>query len=302
MPSHPLRPRITQIVVDEGIAAAGEVVTADLPSDYTVTGLLLTEKHVQDTNEATLAEKLASLDTFELTTRSGSPWKMSGVDLYYFNRDFYNKSIHIAGNSVATDNLILYKTLGIPLNPLGVWDTKMGVNPETKGKIRVTMGTDTASGSDGRTLTVTAYGYENLRAPEFLGAFVDSFTSVAGDNFRDIQSDRVNGMMGVFNFGTTGIEDLTTTDAPGLKDIGWAVAKSVREKVRAHGTQLLSGAWNTPVSPAEAVGLPVSDYHLFDMGLSGGMYIPYINNLQVYINSGVAEAFRTHPLLAVRNE
>jgi hypothetical protein len=293
---------MTQILSDRSVGSSGEVLTADMPSDYTVTGLLITEKHVQVTDEATLAEKLASLDTVEITTRNGSPWKMTGVDLYYFNRDFYGMHPHIAGNSVATDNLIIYKTLGIPLNPMGVWNTQMGITPQTKGKIRLTMGTDTASGSDARTVTIAALGYENMYASEFLGAFADNFTAQVGDNFRDVQSDRVAGMMGIFNFGTTGIEDLTTTDAPGLKEIGWAVNKSVRERVRAHSIQLLTGAWNLPISPGEAVGLPSSDYHLLDTGLKQGAYVPYVDGLQAYINSGVAEAFRTHALLAVRNE
>lgn len=301
MPALRMKPRITQIITDKSIGVSGEVVNADLPTDFTCTGLLITEKHVQVTDEATLAEKLASLDTFELTTRNGSPWKISGVDLFYLNRDIYGKYPHISQNSVATDNAIIYKSLAVPLNPKGVLDTSMGVNPRTLGKVRVTMGTDAASGSDARTLTVSAYGYENLQAPEFMGAFVDSFTAVVGDNFRDLQSDRVTGMMGIYNFSTTGVEALTTTDAPGLKDIGWAVGKSVREKVRAHGVQMLDQTWNIG-SPAEAVGLPASTYHLLNMGVRQGEYVPYVNQLQAYLNAGVAEAFRTIPLLAVRND
>ncbi len=301
MSALPFKPRIVQIVTDESIGSSGEVVPADLPSDFTVTTILLTEKLTQVTNEATLTEKLASMTTFELTTRTGSPWKISGTDLYYLNRDFYGRHPHIAGNSVATDDLIIYKSLAVPLNPRGVWDWQMGITPQTKGKIRVTMAADTDTGSDGRTLTVSCFGYEGAMPAEFMGAFVDSYPAVVGDNFVDIQSDRVTGMMGVFNYAPTGIEDLTTTDAPGLKNIGWAVSKSVREKVRAHGLQLLDGAWNEVVSPGEAAALPVSDYHLFSMGLRDGMYIPYVDKLQVYIESGVAETFRTHPLLAVRN-
>lgn len=302
MPSLPYRPRIVQIITDEGIASAGEVIVEPLPSDFTVTGIVLTEKHVQVTDEATLAEKLASLTTFELTTRNGSPWKISGEDLYYFDRDFYGRHPHIAGNSVATDNLIIYKSLAVPLNPLGVWNPHMGVTPRTKGKVKITMGTDTASGSDARTLTVSCYGFEGAMPPEFLGMFTDNYSAVLGDNFRDLQSDRVTGMAGIYNYGATGIEDLTTTDAPSLKNIGWAVAKSVREKVRAHGTQLLSGAWNEVVSPGEAAGLPVSDYHLFDMGLKQGMYVPYVSDLQAYLETAVASDFRTLPMLMVRND
>lgn len=300
----PFKPRMVQIVTDESIGTSGEVVTADLPADFTVTELILTQMLVQDTDEATLAEKLASLDTFELTTRSGSPWKIDGDDLYYLNRDLYGRHPHIAGNSVATNNLIVYASLKVPLNPKTVankWDMSMGITPASKGKIRVTMGTDTASGCDGRTLTVTALGYENLHVPEYMGAFTDNFTSVVGDNFRDIQTDRVAGLMGAYAFGTTGIEDLTTTDAPTVYDMGWAVGKSVREKIRAHGLSF-DGAWNEVISPGEAAGLPVSDYHLLDMGVRAGLYVPYVNDLQVYINSKVANAVRLHPLLAMRNE
>jgi len=301
MPSLPYRPRITQIVGDKSIAAGGETVNADLPSEYTVTGLLITEKLVQDTNEATLVEKLASLNQFELVTRSGGPWKISGTDLFYMNRDLLGKEPHISQNSVATDNYIIYKSLLVPFNPLGVWDTRFGVSPRTRGAVRLTMGTDAASGSDDRTLTVAAIGYEGLNPAEYMGCFVDPYTTTATDNFREIQSDRVSGIMGVYHFQTTGVEDLTTSDAPGLKDIGWAVAKSVREKVRAHGLQLLESAWNTNAR-AEAVGLPNSKYTLMNLGLRTGQYVPYTNNFQIYLNCGVAEAARTHPLLAVRNE
>ncbi len=300
MPALRAKPRITQIITDKSIGTTGEVVNADLPTDFTTTGLLITEKLVQVTNEATLAEKIASLDTFELTTRNGSPWKISGADLFYLNRDIYGKYPHISQNSVATDDVIIYKSLAVPLNPKGMMDYSMGITPATMGKVRLTMGTDAASGSDAKTVTVSAYGYENLNVSEFMGGFVDSFTAVVGDNFRDIQTDRVAGMMGIFNFSTTGVEALTTTDAPGLKDIGWAVGKSVREKVRAHGVQLLNQAWNIG-SPGESAGLPTSTYHLHDMGVRQGEYVPYVNQLQAYLNAGVAEAFRTIPLLAVRN-
>ena len=301
MPSLPYKPLGTQIIGDKSIAAGGETVNADLPSDFTVTGLLITEKLVQDTNEATLAEKLASINQFELVTRSGGPWKISGTDLFYMNRDLLGKEPHISQNSVATDNYIIYKSLLVLFNPLGVLDTRFGVSPRTRGAVRFTMGTDAATGCDDRTLTVEAVGYEGLNCAEYMGCFVDPFTSTATDNFRDIQADRVAGMMGVYHFQTTGVEDLTTTDAPGLKEIGWAVAKSVRTKTKAHALQLLDSAWNTNAR-GEGVGLPNSDYTLMNTGLRTGHYIPYTNNLQVYLNCGVAEAARTHPLLAVRNE
>ena len=295
MPSLPYRPRITQIIGDKSIAAGGETINADLPSEYTVTGLLITQKKVQ-TGAVSLAQQLASLDQFEMVTRSGGPWKISGADLFYFNRDLLGKEPHISQNSVDTNDYILYESLLVPFNPLGIWNTQFGVSPRTRGAVRLTMGTDTNSACDDRTVTVAAIGYEGLNPAEYMGCFVDPFTSIASDNFRDIQSDRVSGMMGVYHFQTTGVEDLTTSDAPGLKDIGWAVAKSVREKVRAHGLQLLESAWNTNAR-AETVGLPNSKYTLMNLGLRNGQYVPYTNHLQIYLNCGVAEAARTHPLL-----
>ena len=318
-----MKRRAVEILSDDSIGTSGETYNKDLPSDFATTMLAITQEGANVTDEATLAEILAGFGEIEVTNLNGSPVKWDADDLYYFNRDFlghvpYNANV----NSATVDNYIREMTLFIPLNPKGVWDPSFGMTPESKGKVRVVAGSDTNAGMDARTMTITALGLEGVVPESFMGAYLDSFTAVASDNFRSIQADRVKGMFGAFDFVTTGREDLTTTNTPGMTSMGYAVSKSVKEKVRADVLQaLISQQAHTKVTVSHAACSATSaaygsatdisqdasaikentDYVLLDLGLHEGKGIQYVDNLQVYIKSGVAEANRLYPLLDIRN-
>lgn len=315
-----MKKRITEILADESIAAAGQTFTKEFPSDFAVTMLALTHVGVQVTDEATLAETLAGFGEIEISTRNGTPIKLDADDLYYLNRDLLKKTPYMSKVTDATDNLIKQLTLLYPLNPAGVWDQKMGITPEQNAKVKVVAGSDTAAGTDARKLTITAIGIEGINPPTFMGAYLDSFTAKVGDNFKDVQEDRNNGILGEYLFTTTGREDLTTTDAPGVKSMGWAVSNSVKTKVKADVLEAMNGAIvfnGTPYSHTHAAvttgavatgagvapAVPNSDYHLLDLGLrDADPGVPFVSKLQAYIDAGVAEAMRLYPLIAVRNQ
>jgi len=318
-----MKRRMTEILSDDSIGSSGQTFNKDLPSDFVTTMLAVTMEGANVTDEATLAEVLAGFGEIEISNLNGTPIKWDADDLYYFNRDFLGHVPYNANFGSATvDNYIREMTLFVPLNPMGIWNPNFGMIPESKGKVRVVAGSDTNAGQDARTLTITALGIEGAKPQSFMGAYLDSFTAVASDNFKSIQSDRVTGMFGAFDFVTTGREDLTTTNTPGMSHMGYAVSKSVKEKVRTDVLQaLISQQAYTQVSISHAACSATSaaygsatdidqdafgikentDYVLLDLGLHEGQGIPYANDLQVYIKSGVAEANRLYPLLNVRN-
>lgn len=293
-----MKRRMSEIINSKSIGASGEVITADLPTDYSVTALVISIVALDVTDAATLAEVLANMTWLEVTTRSGSPIKISGLDLYHFNREMF-KMTPLRTNIASTVDFV-YNTLIFPLNPIGVWDTSMGMSPTENGKVRLTMGTDTATGATSRTVTCTAIGIEGIAPWGYLGAFQDSYTSVVGDNFRDIQQEKVLGMMGTFTFQTTGLNALTTTDAQGIQKIGYGISNSIKESIRQDAIVALGAYGNTheaEVTEAEVNTL----YTLWNLGLTEGTFVPYVDKLQVYLKHGVAEATRLYPLLAVRN-
>lgn len=296
-----MRKRITRIVDGASINANGETISKDLPSDFVVTALAIQMKGANVTDEATLAELLAGLGTIEVSTRNGTPINWDADDLLYFNRALYGKFPYVTKTTGAgADNDIRRISLMLPLNPKGVWDQSMGITPQAGGKVRQVLGTDTAAGADARTLTISAIGIEGINPPHFMGAYLDSFTSQLGDNFRDIQSDRVVEMIGAYLFATTGSEDLSSSDALGAKHLGWAVSKSIKEKVHTHILQNLFDVVDWQL--ASGIAAPNSDYTLLDLGVRDGNGMPYVKDEQVYVDAGVAEAMRLYPLLKIRNQ
>lgn len=296
-----MRRRATKIYDAYSLNANGETVTKDLPSDYNVTALAITMSGANVTDEATLAELLAGMGTIEISTRNGTPISYDADDLFYLNRMIYGHNPYVTKTTGSgADNDIRRITLMVPLNPKGAWDPTMGITPQAGGKVRQVIGTDTAAGADARTLTMTALGIEGGNPQTFMGAYMDSFTAGLGDNFREVQSDRVMEMMGLLLFATTGPEDLTSTDALGAKEVGWAVARSVREKIHAHVLQNLYDSVEWTLNSGTAA--PISDYALLDLGVTKGEGLPYVKDLQGYVNAGVAEAMRLYPLLKIRNQ
>ena len=318
-----MKRRMTEILADGSIGSSGETVTKDFPSDFPVTALAITQIGANVTDAATLAEILASFGTIEISTLNGTPVKWDADDLYYFNRDYLGHLPFIANTNEATvDNYIRELTLMVPLNPKGIWDPSMGITSENKGKVKVVFGSDTNAGMDAREATITALGVEGSNPATFMGAYQDSFTAVAGDNFRDLQSDRVQAMLGAYLFATTGREDLTTTNTPGCQKMGHAVSRSIREKVKADVLQALtsqdahaqieikhaacsatSAAYGSETAIYQSAhGIKEnSDYVLLDYGLHEGQGVPYVDALQAFVDAGVAEAMRLYPLLEVRN-
>lgn len=294
-----MKKRATKIVDAKSIAAAGETVTAEFPSDFTVTHVAFTQQGANVSDEATLAELLAGLGTIEISTRHGIPTNWDADDLYYFNRDYFGQSPYVSKTTGSgSDNDIRRITLIVPVNPMGPWDSRFGITPESKAKTRVVMGSDTGSGMDARTLTVTCLGIEGINPQSFMGAYLDSFTAVVGDNFRDIQTDRVLGMMGAYLFATTSPEDLTSTDALGCRHMGWGISKSLKEKIHAHVLQQYARG----IDPTAGSDTPsATEYSLLDTGLGEGSYLPFVDNFQAFVDAGVAEAMRLYPLLAIRN-
>lgn len=190
----------------------------------------------------------------------------------------------------------------IPLNPMGVWDGRMGVAPESKGQLKVIMDSDTNAGMDNRSVTVTAFGIEGGMPASYMGMFLDSFTAVAADNFKDIQKAGVLGLMGAELFVTTGPEDMAASATFfGAKKIGYAIAKSLKEKARADQWQAMNSLVANVNQRTDVSEAPISDYVLVDFGLRRGEYVPFQDDLQIYIEGGVAEAMRLYPLLAVMN-
>lgn len=314
-----MKKRATEILSDESIAAAGQTFTKDFPSDFTVTALAFTQVGAQATDEALLAEWLAGFGDLEISTGNGTPIKIDMDDLFYFNRDMFKKTPYFSKVTVATDTAIRQMSLILPLNPAGVWNQKMGMTPDTKGKVKLVAGSDTATGAASRKMTITALGIEGIRPPAFMGAYLNSFTSKLTDNFIDVQADRNDGLLGEYLKVTTGREDLTTTDAPGVKTMGWAVSNSVKQKIKAdvlealydavefqgvpyshvHGS-ITAGAANSAATVVP--GVPVSLYHLLDLGLKQAEPgVPFVEKLQCYLDAGVAEAMRLYPLTAIRN-
>ena len=318
-----MKRRMTEILSDDSIGSSGETITKELPSYFMTTMLGITMVGANTTDAATLAEILAGFGEIEISTRNGTPIKFDADDLYYFNRDILGHVPFVANTDEAiVDNYIRELTLFVPLNPKGIWDPSMGLTPDSKGKCRVVLGSDTVAGMDGRAVSITAMGVEGANPATYMGMYMDSFTSGLGDNFRDVQSDRVQAMLGAYLFTTTGREDLTTTDAPGCKKMGHAVSKSVREKVKADVLQaLISQEAYTQVSVSHAAcsatsaayasetAIPQSahaikeltDYIMLDYGLHDGVGLPYVDDLQVFVEAGVAEAMRVYPMLTIRN-
>lgn len=298
-----MKMRAVEIIADDSVAAAGETKNGEFPSDFAVTAIALEQVGANVTDEATLAEILAGFGDVEISTRNGAPISWDVDDLFYFNRDILGHQPYISKSvGAGADNDIRKSTVIIPLNPKGIWNSEFGLTPESKGKIKWVLGSDTVSGMDGRNVTVTALGIEGVRPQAFMSAFKDNFTAVLGDNFRDIQADRVLGMMGMFLFATTGPEDLTSTDAQGAKHLGYGVSKSLKMKVKTSFLQQYQAIEYVKVGDTAGTTAPNSDYAQLLLGMKKGEYVPYVDKMQGYVDAGVAEAMRMYPLLAVRNE
>lgn len=287
------RPRTTKILDSYSIGTNGEVVTEELP-EYPVNSLIITQIGTNDTDQATQSEILAGIGTIELLTAQGTPIKIDAEDLFYLNQDMFKKVPYISSQSSA-DNY-RYVSLVLPLNPFIVdnpFNMSMGISPSMKPKIKISTGSDTDSGMSNRLLKITAVGVEGQAPSEFMGYYQDVYNTNTGDNFIDIQQDRVSKLLGIYGKMVTSPEDVTSTDATGIETIGWAIQKSIREKMDLDEIQAL----NNNLDPDNQN----THYALLDIGINRGQGIGHKDGLQVYINSGVSEDITLYPLLTVRN-
>lgn len=316
------RIKSTKIINGESISSGGERPEAKLPG-YTTKYLTITQWGANVTDTATLAEILAGFGTIELSVQGlGTPVKWDADDLFYFNRDVIPGRYPFVSGTLATtaDNQMRYVSLVLPLCPLlpeqgGMFDPRWGIPKGMDATISVDMGTDTAAGMDARSLTVTAVGVEGDSPTHFMGSFLKSFTSVLQDNFQKVSANKTEALLGAYLFTTTGLEDITSTDDPGVRDIGYAVSGSPRERYDAagllglrqniyawpvrhtHAGVCTAGENTAVVSAASAAG--VSDYYFADFGMTVGG-VPYETDLEVHMIAEVAEAFRLYPILAHR--
>lgn len=300
------RLRATKILNAFSLNANGETKTQDLPSDYTTTALGVTMTGANVTDEATLAELLAGLGEIRVITKNTMVQKWDADDLFYFNEHWFRHHPYFSKSvGAGADNDIRAISLYVPLNPRqpqhGEFDPVYGVTPNQNAKFEIVTGTDTAAGSDARKLTVTAYGQEGIAPVSYMGAYQNSYTAIVGDNFIDVQTAGVNGMFGAFAFGTTGREDLTSTDATGIQEIGWAVSRGIKESLPSDILQALRAHDYVLVGDTAGTTAPQSDYTMMDLGMADGFTIPMDPKLQVYVKSGVAEADRVYPLLEYLN-
>lgn len=316
--------RHANIYKDETIAAGGSTFTKDLPKTFITSHLCVKVLGANVTNEATLAEVLAGIGSIRIQAAQGQVHLWEAEDLYYFNQYWFNKTPYLSNAMADTDGAdddIRNLVLVVPFNPLiptkGPYDVTMGLGPSAQASFEIVTDTDTVAGSDGRKLTVTAIGQDGVPEPQtFMGAKQTNKTPTStGDNYVDIQGTAVNLLMGCHVFATTSREDLTTADAPGLLEIGWAVQESMREKISADHCHAVSSSlsWfarphlhtkgcygsvqNTGSGPTV-----VAEYYLWDIGLKSGIGVPYQPQMQIYMNNGVAELHRVYPLLAIRNK
>lgn len=292
-----MKPKAVEIINEVGIASGGENIDEDLPANYPVNALSITQTVTQDTDEASLSELLAGIGDIKIETTDGFPVKTNATDLYYLNRDLLGKQPYYNLKGTGTDNAIRYITVLLPLNPKireDPFNMEMGIAPETAGRLKISTGSDTDAGGDNRTLTVTALGIQNAPKPAgFMGMYQDTFTTSVGDNFRDTQKSKVTDFMGIYAKATTGTEDITTTDALGIEALGWGLSQDVIEAINTQDLQAL----NNDIYQPEING----KYALMDLGVKYGQGIGKPADLKAYVESGVSESVSIYPLLKVKN-
>lgn len=316
-------PKATKVVDAQSIASGGTNITEKLPTVHPTSYLTISQVGANVTDAATLAEILAGFGTIELTVDGlGTIIQWDADDLLYFNRDVIPGAYPFIANVLAgtADNAIRELTLVLPLSPLnnkngGLYDGRFGLPKNVGATIKVSAGTDTAAGMDARYMTIQAIGPDTGNPTHIMGSFLDSFTAVATHNFQKCNDAKAEGLLGAWLFATTGREDLTSTDAPGVKNIGYAYGKSLQEAFFADallGLRQNIYAWpvrhthaevctlgnNTAVLSA-ASAAAVSDYYFADFGMTHGG-VPFKSDTRVDVEAGVAEAMRLYPLVAHR--
>lgn len=312
-----MRLRGTTVVDAQSIATGGTNISEKVTATHPITHLTLSQVGANVSDEATLAEILAGFGTVEMTVPGlGTIIQWDADDLFYFNRDVIPKSYPFVSRFESdTDNDIRETTLVLPLSPAGIdniGDATYGLPANSDATLKVSTGTDTAAGMDARAVTVQGFGPAEGRPSHILGSFMDSFTpSATPGNFQKINDARISALMGAFIFATTSREDLGATDAPTLKNMGYAYGKSSQELffadallgmrsnmyqwpvVHTHGNICGSGGAESDSTRA------VAEYYFADFGMRiGGVPATPTMDVRVQVDAGVADACRLYPLVA----
>lgn len=315
-------PRSTKVVDAQSIAAGGTNISEKMPEGHQTNYLTISQVGANVTDEATIAEILAGFGTIELTVEGlGTIIQWDADDLFYFNRDVIPGAypfVSMFNQNTTFDDYIRELTLVLPLTPLhnkygGLFDSRFGLPRGKVATLKIATGTDTASGMDARSMTVNAIGPGiGGAATHIMGSYLDAFTAVATPgNFQKVNEANADALLGAFIFATTSREDLTTSNAPGLKNLGYAIGRSSQELFFADallGLRQNMYAWPTPHTHGYlcAVGSTnvystrtLAEYYFMDLGMTQGG-VPFKPDMRVQVDAGVAEAMRLYPFVAHR--
>lgn len=188
------------VVLPATTFTASLILSGNLPTNP-ISHLVLQYRFLNVTDEATLAEILATITNIEILHNGQAITQISADDLYRLNMALYGQTPFVS-NQVATDNAARWLTLIVPFGRVCYRPTQ-GIPATKSGQLtfRVTRSASDAA-IDGQTLTIEAI--EMLGATPETTLKLTSMTPVApatGDNTVDLP--REGKLAGLLAFGTT---------------------------------------------------------------------------------------------------
>ncbi len=191
------------------------------------------------------------------------------------------------------DNQYQHYQYYIPLSP-DPYQSKFGYR-DARIKIEAS-GTETNADA----FDINVQGLIHDEMPEFyVQCLLNSFTGATGDSKTDLKLPQGGMLMGAMAFGTTSLQDLTSSDAPSIRAM--AILKNNTQFKRQHsrcmlaerprGVYMVGGTTVTVTSP---------DYMFYDIGWRKGQGIPIMdNNTYLEVVTAAADAIRVYPLVAM---
>lgn len=225
--------------------------------------------------QPTLANMVDKLGTVEIK-KNGTQVSIDADDIAYFVEKIYGELPVVQGTQ--TDNYYQFLQLAMPLSPYP-YCPEFGYQDATiVHKTAADPGT-----MDTSKLYVEAVTH-NVAPKYSIQMIGTNFTATANSN-KDID---ISGkfLMGVHAFGTTGLANLTTSDALTIDEM--AILYDTVENIRTKSKFLHAETPNTN-----------GDYLLWDLGFAEGKGKPIMPNTQLRIKPKASDAARVYPIIAV---
>lgn len=219
----------TMLIEDQSVAAS-EVVTKDLPINP-LSHLWLTFKGLNATDEATLAEVLATVTKITVSELGQSAYDLSMADLFAWNC-WYFKQPPTLMNRVATDNATRALTLALPFGRR-LYDPAECYHGTRKGNLQIRIEFAASQAAiDGWILSLAAVQLLDASPAQHIRVTTKAMTPTAtGDT--DVDLPIGNTLAGLMLWGTT----VVTTTA-------WTnTIEKIKLLVNDKGSQIESAHW-----------------------------------------------------------